>query len=217
MIKNLGLMIKNSNGNHVNARFRPDLTWKNVLKHLDSKDAEKMELKMVASYFRTIENDNDIDKKGNNLYEMFYEKYSTLQFPIIGQLTQQQSNLFRDIQEFFSSLEEYAESYVSIFQSDYRKTINRPNNAYNQKVELCNKLLTEINHKNGLGMTLLHDILICSYSKYTIDDFIPILKKIAPILIRIYSGTGSKKWIIKLLIILMLLTKYGMGLTKQFP
>lgn len=193
MIKNLGLMIKNSNGNHVNANFMPARTWKNVLIFLDSKDAEKMEVKMVAAYYRTIENDNDIDKKGNNLYEQFYKKYSSLQFPLIGQLTPAQTLLFTEIQDFFSNLEDYAKSYVSIFQSQYTKPVANPNAAHLDKVGKCNRLLTEINHKNGLGMTLLNDILICSHSKYTINEFIPILEKISPILIRIYSGTGSKR------------------------
>jgi hypothetical protein len=193
MIKNLGLMIKSSNANHVNANFLPNQTWKRVLKYLDSKDAEKMELKMVTSYYRIIENNTDIDKKGTDLFQQFYKKYSSLQFPLNGRLTNDQTQLFTSVQDFFASMEDFAKSYVSIHQSTYTKGLVGANQAYLDKVSECNILLTEINHKNGLSMTLLNDILVCSHSKYTIDEFMPILEKISPILMRVYSGTGSKR------------------------
>ena len=150
--------------------------------------AEQIETQISADTI-TVERDEVLFAEGNVLvrYGNNKIKAKALKF---NQKTQEIK--FTEIQDFFSNLEDYAKSYVSIFQSQYTKPVANPNAAHLAKVGKCNRLLTEINHKNGLSMTLLNDILICSHSKYTIDEFIPVLEKISPILTEIRTTLWPK-------------------------
>jgi hypothetical protein len=193
MIKNLGLMIRESNPRLFGGGFNPERVWKDCLTILDERNCEDKETDMIVQYTKVFRNQKLVP---NDAYEKgFYKAFHDLQFHIAAPVAEDvdKADLLKD---YFGDLVEFTTAYCEISTWN----IHYPPRAGRRKRELIDKgnsLIEDVISPRGQDRAkVFSNLLICSKEKFSEADFNSICELTGNVSFRIYSYKGKRtdKW-----------------------